>query len=344
LKSGDKRLCEQEEFVMSKRTGLKKAIGLLMLVSLLSGLTGCAVTAPASRSVQVRREAEMPVEVPVVVEKFVEVAPAPESAEYAGGEPVSLSAALPPSTQRMIIQQASLQLVVRDTAEALEEVKDLVGELGGYIANSNAWEQGDWLRASLTLRVPAESLEAALDQLKELAVRVQRETLSGEDVTEQYTDLSARLRNLEATETELLALLTEVREKPGATAEDILDVHRRLTEIRGEIEQVKGRMQYLEQMTALATINVDLVPDPLAQPVVEPGWAPMRTLTEASRSLVRSLKRLVDVLIWIVIYLLPILLLIAIPITLLVLLIRWLVRRARGRRGRKARAEEDKVE
>jgi len=239
----------------------------------------------------------------------------------------------------MIIQRASLQLVVRDTMATVEAAKDLVSGLGGYIANSNAWEQGEWMRASLTLRVPVENLEQALDQLKALAVKVQRESLSGEDVTEQYSDLGAQLRNLEATETELLALLTEVREKPGSTAEDILDVHRRLTEIRGEIERAKGRMQYLEQMTALATIDLELVPDPLAQPVVEPGWAPLRTATEASRSLVRSLKRLVDIVIWFVVYVLPILLLVAAPIVLLVLLIRWLVRRARSRRRRKTPGE-----
>jgi hypothetical protein len=69
--------------------------------------------------------------------------------------------------------------------------------------------------------------------------------------------LSAQLRNLEATEEELLVLLTEVREKTRR-AEDVLAVHREVTNIRGQIEQIKGRMQYLERMTALATINVEL--------------------------------------------------------------------------------------
>jgi len=305
----------------------KKApiVALLMLATLLSPLTGCAARAPVPQVV------ERPVVATVVVEKAMEIETAAKP-EYTGGG--VLQAPLPSAMERMIIQRASLELVVSDTEKSMEAIKDLVRELGGYIANSNAWREGDWLRAHLTLRVPAESLEQALDQLKALAVKVQRESLSGEDVTEEYTDLNARLRNLEATEKELRALLTEVREKPNSTAEDILDVHRRLTEIRGEIEQVKGRMQYLEQMTALATIDVELVPDPLAQPVVEPGWAPLRTLTEASRALVRTLKTLVDALIWLVVYLLPILILIAIPIVLLVLLIRWLVRRARA--GKKA--------
>lgn len=317
---------------MNMPTRTKAAISLLLLATLLFSLGGCA--APRAPAPQ---EVERPVVETVVVEKAVEAPAAP----YAGsGE---LLAKLPPAAERMIIQRASLELVVRDTAESIEAIKDLVRALGGYVAGSNAWREGDWLRAYLTLRVPAENLEQALDQLKALAVKVQRESLSGEDVTEQYTDLDARLRNLEATEKELLALLTEVREKPNATAEDILDVHRRLTEIRGEIEQVKGRMQYLQQMTALATIEVELVPDPLAQPVVEPGWAPLRTLIEASRALVRSLKTVVDILIWFVVVWLPILIIIAIPIVLLVLLIRWLVRRGRARRAKaKAASGEDK--
>ena len=317
---------------MNMRMRTKAVITLLMLASLLFPLMGCA---PARAPSPPRPQIVETVVVEKVVEKGMMATPVP--APYrAGGE--GTLADLRPAAERMIIQRASLELVVSDTAESVEAIKDLVRELGGYIARSDAWREGEWLRAHLTLRVPAENLETALDRLKELAVKVQRESLSGEDVTEEYTDLNARLRNLEATEKELLALLTEVREKPNSTAEDILDVHRRLTEIRGEIEQVKGRMQYLEQMTALATIDVTLVPDPLAQPVVEPGWAPLRTLTEASRALVRSLKRLVDILIWLVVYLLPILILIAIPIVLLVLLIRWLVRRARARKKAKVEA------
>jgi len=297
-------------------------------------IVGCAASAP--------RE-QMAME-PVYVEKMAEMesgsAPAPRPAANGEDDASGLASTIA-TAPRMIIQTASLELVVQDTTVTVEQIKDLVRSFGGYISNSNIWEQGDWLRANLTLRVPADDLDALLDSLKDMAVKVQRESLSGEDVTEQYSDLGARLRNLEATETELLSLLTEVREKPGSTAEDILDVHRRLTEIRGEIEQIKGRMQYLEQMTALATIEVQLIPDPLDQPVVEPGWAPLRTLTEASRTLVRGLKKLVDVLIWIVVVVLPILLLIAIPIAVLVLLIRWLVRRSRSRKAQQADAETE---
>lgn len=316
---------------MNQRTS-KKVIALSTLAVVLMVMAGCAAATPHSASAPApERQA--------LVEKNVLATPAPAQAEAYGYDSGGLHA-LPPATERMIIQTASLGLVVKDTSEALDKIKDLAERLGGYVASSNAYEDGQWMRAYLTLRVPASRLPDAMDEIKALAVKVQRETLSGEDVTEEYSDVSAQLRNLEATENELLALLTEVREKPNSTAEDILDVHRRVTEIRGEIERVKGRMLYLEQMTALATINVDLTPDPLAQPVVEAGWAPLRTLSEASRSLLRTLKRLVDVLIWIIVVVLPILLVIAIPIALLILLIRWLVRRARARRQAKTRGSE----
>jgi hypothetical protein len=148
-------------------------------------------------------------------------------------------------------------------------------------------------------------------------------------VTEEYTDLDARLRNLEATETELLELLTEVRERTSK-AEDVLAVHRELTSIRSQIEQLKGRMQYLEKMTAMATINVELIPDVLAKPIVVAGWRPTGTAANALRTLVKTLQFIVDAAIWIIIYVLPTLVVIAIPFFIL-----WLVWR-RWRRGRKA--------
>ena len=115
-------------------------------------------------------------------------------------------------------------------------------------------------------------------------------------------------------------------------AEDVLAVHRELTTIRGQIEQLKGRMQYLSTMTAMATANVELIPDVLAKPVVEPGWRPLETLKNAGRALVNTLKGLVDALIWIVVAVAPVLILIAIPIVLIVLAIRWLRRRSKRRK------------
>jgi len=233
--------------------------------------------------------------------------------------------------ERMIIRTADLSVVVTDAAQAQQSVTDTVSALGGYIADSSAWREGEQLRARMTVRVPAEKLDALLMAIKGTAVRVQQENVKGQDVTEEFSDLSAQLTNLEATEKELRELLTEVRKKTQK-AEDVLAVHRELTNIRGQIEQLKGRMQYLSTMTAMATANVELIPDVLAKPVVEPGWRPLETLKNAGRALVNTLKGLVDALIWVVIVILPVLILIAVPIVLIVLAIPWLRRRSRRRK------------
>jgi hypothetical protein len=297
----------------------KLALGIVVL-SLVVAAVGCA--APA--------QAPQPAE-QVVVEQVVE-RPAAQPAQPMDAASASGGAAEGPAgdTERMIVRTADLSVVVTDAAQAQQSVVDAVQGMGGYVADSSAWREGEQLRARMTVRVPADKLDALLASVKALAVRVQQENVKGQDVTEEYTDLNAQLTNLEATEVELRELLAEVRQKTQK-AEDVLQVYRELTNIRGEIERTKGRMQYLSTMTAMATANVDLVPDALAKPVVEPGWRPLETLKDAGRALVNALKGLVNALIWIVIYVLPLLIVIAIPVVLVVLVIRWLVRRSRRR-------------
>jgi hypothetical protein len=232
----------------------------------------------------------------------------------------------------MVVQTAEMGLVVKDAEATATAIRELVNGLGGFVSNTNLYHDGSQIRGSIAVRVPAERLDDAMQQLKAMAVRVLRENLSGEDVTQEYTDLSARLRNLEATETELLAMLTEVRQKPNATAEDILQVYNQLVEIRGQIEQTKGRMQYLENLATLATITIELVPDEAEQPVIEEGWQPAATLRSAANRLVNSLQGLADLAIWLAIYVLPILIILALPIILII----WLVRRNRRRHPKPA--------
>jgi tellurite resistance protein len=234
-----------------------------------------------------------------------------------------------PVEERMIIWTGDISLIVKDAEESLEQVEAIARDLGGYVVNSSSWYQEEQLRARLTIRVPAEEFDTAMARLKNLAIRVESRNISTQDVTEEYTDLDSRLRNLEATETELLELLTEVRERTRK-AEDVLAVHRELSNIRGQIEQVKGRMQFLEKMTAMATINIELIPDALARPIVVAGWRPSGTAANALRTLVRTLQFIVDAAIWLVIYILPTLVVIAIP-----LFVVWLIWR-RWRGGRKA--------
>jgi hypothetical protein len=237
--------------------------------------------------------------------------------------------ALQPVGDRMIIRTADVGIEITDTAAAADQIKTIAESLGGYVASSNLFRSNDLLRGTISIRVPAEQFDTAMTRIKATGTKVEREQVSGQDVTEEYTDLTARRRNLEATEQELLKLLADVREKSGK-AEDIMAVYRELTNIRGQIEQIQGRMQYLERLTALATINVELIPAEAAKPIVEPDWAPLSTFREASRALVRTFQGLVSLGIWFVIWFLPTLLVVLIPLAVIVWgLRRWLRVRAR---------------
>jgi len=266
----------------------------------------------------------------VVVEKALEAGARQPAAPLPASTPAWDQAA-EEGEERMLIRTAELAISVKDTAETAEKAKAIANDLGGYVADSQVYQQGELLFAHMTLRVPAQDFETALQRLKELAIEVQRESTHGEDVTEEYVDLQARLKNLELTEKELQQLLTEVRERTQK-AEDVLAVYRELVQVRGQIEQIKGRMQYLGRRVDFASIRLDISPHELSKPVVEPGWAPLVTLRNAGRSLVKALRGLADLLIWFVVFLLPILLILAIPIVLLMLLVRYLVRRRKERK------------
>ena len=207
---------------------------------------------------------------------------------------------------RMIIRNATISLIVHDTQKAIDAISSAVEGAGGYVGSSNTWRENDVLRGKLSLRVPNGKLTTALASIRSSAIRVQSESVASEEVTQEYVDLASQVRNLEATEEELRQLLATVRER-AKKASDILEVHEQLMTIRGQIEQAKGRMRYLEQMTAYATINVDITPDAAATPAVEPGWQPLASVKEATRSLTNAGKAFVTAAIWLGIYVLPLL-------------------------------------
>jgi hypothetical protein len=233
--------------------------------------------------------------------------------------------------ERLIIRDASLSLVVPDTAAALDEINGLVDELGGYIVESNTYQYQEGQRASVRFRIPAESLDVALDRIRALASEVRSQDISGKDLTEDYVMHKSSLRHLEATEARLLEFLEEAEDTEAALA-----VYEQLRGVQAQIEQVKGRIQYLEQSAAMATVSLEIIPDELAQPIQVGGWHPEGTLRNAFESLVRVLQFLVDAAIVIVVLVIPVLAAIAVPVVGLILLVRAIVRRRRARKAKTA--------
>lgn len=244
-------------------------------------------------------------------------APGQEPQPPAASVPASKETATPtasqsvPSAVRRVIRTANISLVVEDAADALNQVVTVVERRGGYVAESKQWLEEGQHRASATLRIPADQLSSALDDIRKKAIRVSSEGISGQDVSEEYADLDAQLTNLHAAEAELRQLLTTVRERTQK-ASDVLEVYKELSKIRGEIDRLQGRVDYLKQMTAMSTINIELTPDQLSQPLLESNWRPIAIAKAAGRSLVSTLKGLGTVLIWLIVYGVPLIVVLAV--------------------------------
>ncbi len=165
------------------------------------------------------------------------------------------------TVDRKIIFNATLALGVDDVGAAFNEATRLARVNGGYIEQSNftnATDNNDKSRgsATLTIRVPADRYDDLLASLRTMSgAKVQREGAKSSEVTEQYIDLQSRLRNLQSTEAQYLKLLDQTK-----SISDILTVNDRLNSVRAQIEQIQGRINALDKLTDLATVDVTLSP------------------------------------------------------------------------------------
>ncbi len=188
---------------------------------------------------------------------------------------------------RMIVYNVTLQLEVGSLRPALSRIEGVARAAGGFVVGSNVAEN----QATVTIRVPAAELNHTLEQLRAVGTKVKGEQLSSRDVTEEYSDLSAQLRNLQAVEAQYLALLQQAR-----TVDEILKVRQRLDEVRAQVERLQGRMEYLRRLSELAAITVVLTEAP---PAAQggPTWDPVQAAVQAwNRSLV-FLTRVADILV-----------------------------------------------
>ena len=161
------------------------------------------------------------------------------------------------TTERLVVKRAEMRVSVADPAEAMRTVVQWAESMQGYVVNSNQWNSTSdgqtYINASVMVRVPAERLDEMMQKVRDLAADpktgVLSETVTGEDVTAEYVDSQARLRNLKAAEAQLVELLDQAPD-----LEYTLDIFRELTEIRSQIEVLEGRIKYLEESAALSAL------------------------------------------------------------------------------------------
>lgn len=244
----------------------------------------------------------------------------------------------PADSKRLVIQNASLTIVVDQPEDSMQSITALAERFGGFVVDSYLYQRAlaNGLQApsaSITIRVPAENLTEALDLIQQDARSVDNRSVSGQDVTAEYTDLQSRLRNLEDAETMLRQIMQDATD-----TEDVLAAFNQLNYITEQIEVLKGQIKYYEESAAMSSISVELIASQAVQPITIGGWEPVGVAKDAVQALLSALQSIVNALIWLVLYALPILLVLGAP---LYFLVRWLrQRRAAGRRKPAAKRKQ----
>ncbi len=176
---------------------------------------------------------------------------------------------------RKIVKTADLGITSEDVSGEAARAQQVVARFGGTIVSSQTYRADNATYADLILSVPSDRFEEALDELRGLGEAVTADTVSGQDVTEEYVDLQSRERNLLAAEQSLLDLYNR-----ASDVHDALSIQRELTAIRGEIEQVQGRMQYLKQSSDTSQISLSIQPV-ATPPKPPPAWDPALVVAKA---------------------------------------------------------------
>jgi hypothetical protein len=183
---------------------------------------------------------------------------------------------------RRMERTASMDLVAKDPADTSEKVRQLAERLGGFLVKSVTNGQGVQ-GAFVQVRVPAEHFEEARAEIRRLGVRVESERVEAEDVTRQYVDLDARLRNLRDEEAQYLSIM-----KRSNTVKDTLEVSEKLSDVRGQIEERQAEFQALSKQVETVAISVSLRTEADAR-VLGLNWRPLYQLKLAMREGLNSL-------------------------------------------------------
>ncbi len=205
-------------------------------------------------------------------------------------------------TERKVVKNGDLSLKIDNADEAQKKIQGIAKNNGGEIFASNFYQNGNHIKSgTITVKVPVTSFEKTLSEIKGIASLVLRESTSGQDVTEEYTDLQAQLRNAIVEEQTFTRILDQAQK-----IDDVLAVTRELSRVRGTIEQLQGRMKYLDAQTDMSTISISLTENQSI--TIADSWRPVQIVKESVNALVRGLQGFVDFVIQFFIVILPFLL------------------------------------
>lgn len=218
----------------------------------------------------------------------------------------SLSSPIPPTSEvapsdspnRLVIQETTLSLVVKDVTSSLSQIQSKAESLGGFLVNSHLSKPEESASGAITVRVPSDKLAEALAAFRSAGLRVIDEQINGRDVTDQYVDLDSRLATLEKTKTKFEEILNR-----AVTVSEILNVQREIINLQSQIDNLKGQQQYLKKSADLSKITVYLSTDEFSLPYApKEAWRPGVIAKLAVRALVTDLRKIAAGIIWIAVF------------------------------------------
>ncbi len=268
------------------RQFFKHALAMMLLAALLIS-AGCAANTHTSAGLALQPPA--PSAAPALMGQYKSY-----DASYSEISESSVPGAGGGVDDRKIVMTGSLNLEVADVNKSLDEIAAIAGQYNGYVVSSNQRGDDDNPSGYISIRVPADKFNDVLQKLKTLATKVTYENTSSQDVTEQYQDLKAQLKNYEATEAQYLELL-----KKAESVKDILEVQRELSNVRGSIERTKGRIQYLERTSDMSLINIQMIK---SKPIGQSTWDVGGIFKSAVDGLIVFSKVLLGILIWVLVF------------------------------------------
>lgn len=237
---------------------------------------------------------------------------------------------------RKIIRNANLTIEVASPTESQRKIVSIAESHQGFVVTSESTQRfGEdktkpEITVHLVVRVPAAQFNQAMEEIRAVGMRVTQEKVTGQDVTEEFIDLEARINNQKALEAQFIEIM-----KRAAKVQDALEVQKELATVRTEIERLQGRRRFLENQASLSTISVTLQPP--TQIVSAAGfWFSVKSAFSDGFDVAVGI---ILFLVRAVIALLPILVLIVLP---LVLISRFLIKRFWRRRAGRAKEAEPK--
>jgi len=222
-------------------------------------------------------------------------------------------------TDRKIVRTGSITMEVSDIGKSQADITDFAGQYKGYVVSSNQRADQEYPTGYISIRIPAGSFNDVMQKIRALALKVTSENTNSQDVTEQYMDLEAQLKNYQATETQYLELL-----KKADNVKDILEVQRELSNVRGNIERVRGRMQYLERTSDMSLIEITLNK---SKPIGQSTWDVAGIFKSAVDGLIVLGKAILGILIWLLVFS---------PVWIIALVIIFVIRRKKKAQAKSA--------